>query len=76
MARAIIENLLNTILVWPRPDDLVALSQIIDANGTYYFPGIVGMLDGWHILISGQGTDCDRFYNRKHFLECGVSGCV
>ena len=59
VATAMIENLLNTILVWPRPDDLVALAQIIDTNGTYYFPGIVGMLDGWHILISGQGTECD-----------------
>ena len=71
---AILKNLSDTSICWPKAEDLPAVSDAfnnlrMDDN----FPGIVGALDGSHIPVSTPVISPDSYFNRKKFHSscCG-----
>lgn len=70
----IVLNMLRSHFIkWPTPDECVATAARIEE--ATFFRGVIGSVDGTHIVIAAPKEDHESYINRKgrHSLQLQVS---
>ena len=65
---AINKYLFKRFITWPRNDEMDNIAGEFNDMGAYFFPNIIGAIDGTHIQIEPNVANPQAYFNRKKFF--------